>query len=31
MTAKIDLFAAAPQLMKSWTSVSMSVAASLEF
>lgn len=30
MTAKIDLFAAAPQLMKSWTSVSMSVAASLE-
>ncbi|MBZ7922212.1 carboxymuconolactone decarboxylase family protein [Ensifer adhaerens] len=30
MTAKIDLFAAAPQLMKSWTSVSMAVAASLD-
>ncbi len=30
MTAKIDLFAAAPQLMKSWASVSMSIAASLE-
>lgn len=30
MTAKIDLFAAAPQLMKSWTSVSMTIAASLE-
>ncbi|RDL51171.1 hypothetical protein BLJAPNOD_02301 [Ensifer sp. M14] len=30
MTAKIDLFAAAPQLMKSWTSVSMAIAASLE-
>lgn len=30
MTAKIDLFAAAPQLMKSWTSLSMTIAASLE-
>lgn len=30
MTAKIDLFAAAPQLMKNWTSVSMAVAASLD-
>lgn len=30
MTAKIDLFAAAPQLMKSWTSVSMAVVASLD-
>ena len=30
MTAKIDLFAAAPQLMKSWTSVSIAVAASLD-
>ncbi|HEV7317315.1 MAG TPA: carboxymuconolactone decarboxylase family protein [Ensifer sp.] len=30
MTAKIDLFAAAPQLMKSWTSVSMTIAASLD-
>ncbi|MBK5569726.1 carboxymuconolactone decarboxylase family protein [Ensifer sp. SSB1] len=30
MTAKVDLFAAAPALMKSWTSVSMAVAASLD-
>ncbi|HEV7309643.1 carboxymuconolactone decarboxylase family protein [Ensifer sp.] len=30
MTAKIDLFAAAPQLMKSWTSVSVAIAASLD-
>jgi AhpD family alkylhydroperoxidase len=30
MTAKLDCFAAAPQLMKSWMGVSMAVAASLE-
>jgi AhpD family alkylhydroperoxidase len=30
MTAKIDLFAAAPALMKSWTSMSLAVVASLE-
>jgi AhpD family alkylhydroperoxidase len=30
MTAKINLFAAAPQLMKSWMDVSTAVAASLE-
>jgi AhpD family alkylhydroperoxidase len=30
MTAKIDLYAAAPQLVKSWMSTSMLVAASLE-
>ena len=30
MTAQIDLFAAAPTLMKSWTGTSMAVASSLE-
>ncbi|MEI3855494.1 MULTISPECIES: carboxymuconolactone decarboxylase family protein [Ensifer] len=30
MTAKIDLFAAAPQLMKSWMATSVAVAASLD-
>jgi len=30
MTAKLDLFAAAPQLVKSWMATSMAVAASLE-
>jgi AhpD family alkylhydroperoxidase len=30
MTAKLDLFAAAPALMKSWTSMSLAVVASLE-
>ncbi|MBP2233858.1 AhpD family alkylhydroperoxidase [Sinorhizobium kostiense] len=30
MTAKLDPFAAAPALMKSWTSTSMAVASSLE-
>jgi AhpD family alkylhydroperoxidase len=30
MTTKLNLFAAAPQLMKSWRSMSMEIAASLE-
>jgi AhpD family alkylhydroperoxidase len=30
MTAKLDLFAAAPSLMKSWTSTSISITSSLE-
>jgi AhpD family alkylhydroperoxidase len=30
MTTKLNLFAAAPQLMKSWTSISMEIVASLE-
>ncbi|WP_157216275.1 carboxymuconolactone decarboxylase family protein [Flavisphingomonas formosensis] len=30
MTAKLDLFAAAPQLMKSWMGTSMAIAASLD-
>jgi len=30
MTAKIDLFAAAPQLMKNWMGTSVAVAASLD-